>query len=140
MSESTSSKKNLRLKGLSILKLFMKEFDADKLNQKIASMFPDNERYINTIYNLYGMKDSYKEGIQHLENLYDCSIYESFRKEQQDKDDFITNPFSVEEGVMECMKCNSKKTYSTQKQVRSADEGFTTFCYCLNCGAKWRIN
>lgn len=66
--------------------------------------------------------------------------WEVERKTQDEKDEFITNPFEVEEGVMECHKCGSKKTYHYQKQIRSSDEGMTTFCFCMNCDNKWRIN
>lgn len=62
------------------------------------------------------------------------------KTKQEEKDQFLTNPFEVEEGVNKCEKCGSNKTYSVSKQVRAADEGFSTFCICLKCGAKWRNN
>jgi DNA-directed RNA polymerase subunit M/transcription elongation factor TFIIS len=74
------------------------------------------------------------------DNIYDTTIYKNEQNELKERDNFVSNPFTVEEGVMQCNKCGSKKTYSQSKQVRSADEGFSTFCMCANCGAKWRIN
>ncbi len=61
---------------------------------------------------------------------------------QRLRDDFITNPMEVSEGVEKCPRCACARTYSYQKQVRSADEGFTTFCTCANpkCRHSWRIN
>ncbi len=61
---------------------------------------------------------------------------------QRLRDDFITNPMEVSEGVEKCPRCGCARTYSYQKQVRSADEGFTTFCTCANpkCRHSWRIN
>lgn len=142
VSESTTVKKeHIHAKGLAILRTFISDkAECDRVNAYIISSTPSNETYINAVYNLYGLRDSYASALPHIKNLYGSSTYEPFRNDQKDKDEFVTNPFSVEEGVMQCTKCGSKKTYSTQRQVRSADEGFTTFCYCMNCSAKWRIN
>ena len=56
--------------------------------------------------------------------------------EEQDK--FIIKPFEVEEGVLECYKCGSNKTYSYTKQTRSGDEATTVFAVCTQCGDKWK--
>lgn len=61
-------------------------------------------------------------------------------KEQEDKYlSIIENPIQIEEGIYQCNKCKSKKTFSYQLQTRSADEGMTTFVECANCKTKWRI-
>lgn len=52
-------------------------------------------------------------------------------------DEFIVNPFEVIEGITECGKCHSKRTYTYQKQVRSCDESSTTFAQCMNCNTRW---
>lgn len=54
----------------------------------------------------------------------------------EEQDDFITNPFQVEEGVLQC-NCGSRKVYSFSKQTRSADEPMTTYAECVTCNAKW---
>lgn len=61
-----------------------------------------------------------------------------------EQNDFIENPFAVEEGVLECKSrdtngvlCGSKRVFSYQKQVRSSDEPMTTFASCCKCGTKW---
>ena len=56
---------------------------------------------------------------------------------QQEQDDFIINPFQVEEGVLKCPKCSQFRTFSYSKQTRSADEPMTTFANCMNCKYKW---
>ena len=68
---------------------------------------------------------------------WDNSFYDGFKKTLEEHDDFVTNPFEVAEGVSECRKCGSKKTYSCQRQVRRADELMTTFSTCVNCGSSW---
>lgn len=45
-----------------------------------------------------------------------------------------------EDGLFKCGKCKSWKTQDTQLQTRSGDEGTTSFCYCWNCGHRWRFN
>lgn len=66
-------------------------------------------------------------------------MYDHFKHKQQEEDDFMANPYDIEEGVVECL-CGSKRTFSFQKQLRSADEGVTTFSQCVECGKKWRHN
>ena len=58
----------------------------------------------------------------------------SFRIREQD--DFIVNPFEVEEGVIEC-RCGSKRVLSHSKQSRSADEPMSTYAQCMACKACW---
>uniref|UniRef100_A0A6C0H364 TFIIS-type domain-containing protein n=1 Tax=viral metagenome TaxID=1070528 RepID=A0A6C0H364_9ZZZZ len=64
-----------------------------------------------------------------------------------EQNDFIENPFAVEEGVLECKArdkngqvCGSKRVFSYQRQVRSADEPMTTFASCCKCGTKWQYS
>jgi DNA-directed RNA polymerase subunit M/transcription elongation factor TFIIS len=66
--------------------------------------------------------------------------FDDVRVRLEEEKAFIANPISVDEGVMECRRCKSKKTYSYSKQVRSSDEGFTTFIWCTECNAQWREN
>lgn len=43
----------------------------------------------------------------------------------------------LEEGVLKCRKCKSRKIYSAARQVRGGDEPMTVFATCSNCGSKW---
>lgn len=45
----------------------------------------------------------------------------------------------VNDGIFKCGKCKSYKTEYTEKQTRSADEPSTKFCYCHNCGNRWKF-
>ena len=56
--------------------------------------------------------------------------------EEIEQDNFIENPFEIEEGVLEC-KCGSKRVFSYQKQSRSADEPMSTYATCVACKNKW---
>jgi DNA-directed RNA polymerase subunit M/transcription elongation factor TFIIS len=57
----------------------------------------------------------------------------------KEQNEFIENPFEIEEGVLTC-KCGSKRVFSYTKQVRAADEPMTTFAQCLSCRKKWTDN
>lgn len=43
------------------------------------------------------------------------------------------------DGLFKCGKCKSYKTEYNERQTRSADEPTTKFCYCHNCGNRWRF-
>jgi DNA-directed RNA polymerase subunit M/transcription elongation factor TFIIS len=63
--------------------------------------------------------------------------YNDIEKKIIEFDDYLVKPFEVVEGVSECSKCHSKKTWSVQKQTRSSDEPMTTFTNCVDCGHRW---
>jgi DNA-directed RNA polymerase subunit M/transcription elongation factor TFIIS len=68
---------------------------------------------------------------------------ENFKENKDDleeENNFIMNPFEVEEGVLECMKCGSKKTLSYSKQMRGGDEGTTVMATCVNCRNSWKVS
>lgn len=64
----------------------------------------------------------------------------------EEQNNFIKNPFEVEEGIFECKAyiketgkiCGSKRVYSYAKQDRSSDEGTSVYATCMSCGCKWR--
>jgi len=63
-----------------------------------------------------------------------------------EQNDFIQNPFEVEEGVFQCKAinpatgkiCGSKRVFSYTKQDRSSDEGASVYAQCVACKTKWR--
>jgi DNA-directed RNA polymerase subunit M/transcription elongation factor TFIIS len=65
--------------------------------------------------------------------------YSHIRNRIQEQNEFIVNPFNVEEGALRCHKCNSKRVFSYAKQVRSGDESTSIFAQCVNCKAKWVV-
>ena len=64
-------------------------------------------------------------------------IFKDISQRLEEHDDFIINPFEVEEGVTECRKCGSKRVFTYSKQVRSSDEPMTTFAKCVKCKSNW---
>lgn len=54
--------------------------------------------------------------------------------------DIMINNTDVDDGVITCNNCKSKKVKTDSKQIRSGDEGMTVFCVCTICHKKWTIN
>ena len=65
------------------------------------------------------------------------STYKDISGRLEEFDNYLVTPFEVVEGVSQCGKCQSKKTWSVQKQTRSSDEPMTTFSRCVECGNQW---
>lgn len=63
-------------------------------------------------------------------------VFDEIEKVMEEQDDFVENPFEVEEGIFEC-KCGSTKTFSYAKQSRSSDEGTSVFVTCVVCKKQW---
>ena len=68
-----------------------------------------------------------------------CGIIHLEKDKIKEEESFIITPFEIEEGVLECGKCGSKKTYSYTKQTRSGDESTTVFAVCYKCSRSWKM-
>ena len=62
--------------------------------------------------------------------------FNSIKNKLDEHDEFIINPFEVEEGVTTC-RCGSGRVFTYHRQVRSLDEPATTYAQCVQCKAKW---
>lgn len=68
---------------------------------------------------------------------WESNTYDSIASKIREFDEYLVKPFEVVEGISECGKCHSKKTWSVQKQIRCSDEPMTTFSRCVECGNQW---
>ena len=99
--------------------------------------------YKEIVYQIIGdfvTKKNIKDILQSIKDTkigWEHSCFENIKFRQNEQDEFVINPFEVEEGALECKKCGSKRTFSYSKQVRSCDEPMTTFAQCISCKAKW---
>lgn len=117
--------------------IYKKVIQQDKTNQEL--------KYNEYIYQIYS--DFYhgknKQDVLFLINNnklgWDHVCFDEFKKYIDEQDNFIENPFQIEEGALECM-CGSKRVFYYQKQMRSSDEGYTTIATCCKCNKKWMIN
>lgn len=137
-------KKSQRIDARNTLSFY---FDDQKDVLKIEGlvfkkMGNDLEKYRLVIYQCVGYASSLKvdEIIRDIEEgciLWNQRCYNDTMSRLRERNEFLKVPFEVEEGVLQCKKCNSKKTYSYQKQVRSSDEAMSTYSQCMNCNSRW---
>jgi len=85
------------------------------------------DRYVSEIY------DTGKYGWKH-------PMFDAIAKRLKNYDEYILKPYEVEEGVLTCRKCKSKRVYSSVVQTRAADEPMTTLAKCAQCNYKWSQN
>ena len=132
-----------RIKGKNALKTVLKnEQNIIIFDKYIYEKSSEEELYLSNIYQLI---EDLSNGISLKKILNDIKndnlnwnhlFFTSMINDELEQDNFIENPFEIEEGVLEC-KCGSKRVFSYQKQSRSADEPMSTYANCVACGNKW---
>jgi DNA-directed RNA polymerase subunit M/transcription elongation factor TFIIS len=144
LSTVLKQQQNIRIIEKHIYEMSCKE---GKINEDIEQIYKLN--IFQTIGDIMkGQK--LKELIENIKNGNLGWSHPAFKHMQNmidEQNDFIENPFAVEEGVLECkardkngIVCGSKRVFSYQRQVRSADEPMTTFASCCQCGTKWQYS
>ena len=138
--------KEIREKALECLKLLLKNKKNIKIFENMIYKLSnkDSDKYINItmrVCNDIENKKSLREILSNLKKnkvLFQHDDFIDFKNLLDEEDEFTVNPFEIEEGVLECNKCYSKKTFSYTLQTRSGDEATTVFACCAQCGAKWK--
>ena len=135
-----------RTKGIHALKIMFKNKQViDELEEIIHDKSINQDEYKLIIQEVIQHKrnnESIQNIIENIKNnkfLTNKSEYDNFKLEIQEINDFLLNPFEVDEGVLTCGKCGSNKTFSYSKQTRGGDESTTVFAICSNCQNKWKI-
>jgi DNA-directed RNA polymerase subunit M/transcription elongation factor TFIIS len=106
----------------------------------------DDDLYLKRVYQVIEdikRTKNLKEVVSNIKSLkvdWDHDFFKEIRERQDEQDEFIVNPFQVEEGVVQCKKCKSFRVLSYQKQDRSSDEPMTTYCACTNCNSQWKYS
>jgi len=150
------NKKNkmFRNQGLKALKCCVKKEETrKKIEEKVYTKLTNKEEekneedlnpeiYFWCIYQVIGLILS--SGITAAYNEvkkdkigWNAEVYRETSLRTQEIEEYLVHPFDISEGLNECNKCGSKKTWSFSKQTRSADEPTTTFCKCVMCGNSW---
>ena len=121
----------------------------DHLESVVESMFADIEE---REWALLQIKEDTKDMDENQFKVYKKNVletgslcwkhktYEELAKKEREYDTYIQTPPEVEEGVLRCKKCKSRKVLSYQVQARSADEPMTTVAKCSQCGIGWTEN
>jgi DNA-directed RNA polymerase subunit M/transcription elongation factor TFIIS len=87
---------------------------------------------------MYQQKYDEKKNKKTDKNGWDHPCYTDLKFNIDEINSFIENPIDIQEGIFQCVKCNSKRTYSYSKQTRSSDEPLSVFVTCAQCDHKWR--
>lgn len=133
----------IRIRGKNALEMVLKnKQNIDIFENNIYRLSEDDDEYLWNIYQIIG---DVSNGVKLKELLvqikskkinWNHPFYEDMINDEIEQDNFIMNPFEIQEGVIEC-KCGSSRVFSFQKQCRGADETATTFAECSACGNKW---
>ena len=107
--------------------------------QQLKKNTRDEQELKNIIYELLTVEDpsTIHQIIERRAYGFGHAMFDETRKNQEEQDGFIENPFDVAEGIFKCGKCGGTRTYSYSKQVRSCDEGMSVFVTCVKCKNKW---
>lgn len=125
--------------------MFVKKENTDRLVKFLKTMTKNDKDLEYLLYEIvveYLFTDNLNavmENVQKKNFGWNHPNFNNIRQDFQEEDDFIQNPPSVEEGVMECTKCHSKRTFSFSKQTRRSDESATVFIRCSNCSYTYKI-
>lgn len=141
----SNSLTQIRKNGIKALETILKNPNNIKIIEKTVCQVckNNNEEYEKIMYQVCGdiLSDIPLKKI--MSNLNSESIgwsnpiFSDIKRRLDEHDEFIVNPFEVAEGVTQCSKCGSKKTYTYPMQCRSSDEPTSTIAQCMNCKEKW---
>jgi len=121
-------------KVLSIISKITDDKTEQNIIKKSLKNYDNEDKLLYELYQFIGCKIN-NENFKNVK--FKSNNFDNIKLKIEEKNNFIENPFQVEEGVLQCNKCGSSKVYSYQKQVRAGDEGTTTFAHCINCNSKW---
>jgi transcription elongation factor S-II len=140
-----------RIKGKKALEIVLN--NSQNINIFEKNIYEITEKNLNDekledkyLLNIYQIINDIKKGnklkdlLNSLKNSkinWKHDFYNEIENEEVEQNNFIENPFEIEEGVLECNKCGSKRVFSYQKQSRSADEPMSTYATCVACKSKW---
>lgn len=111
---------------------------------KILSL---DDRYF--VYELLGLllKIGYDNTLTYLKSsiwssrreiIFSMPTLEQSREKLYININIFRNKSIVSEGIFKCNRCGSRRTVSSQKQIRSADEPMTVTVTCLQCSLTWK--
>lgn len=125
-----------------MIKTILEHYTTEKNAERFALHCKQNPKDIYQLCGKFIQKDfSHAELLEELKKGISGWDSKTFKKEQDTEAQDIaimTIKLDVTEGLYECGRCKSKKTYSRQVQTRSADEGMTSIIQCSECNKVWR--
>lgn len=102
----------------------------------------DKENFIQNIkdFCFYIETKTPSEALNMIKTKFNC--FETYEDQYEKEIRNLEKPVKIHEvdGIYECKKCGSTKTYYWSAQLRRSDEPPTTFINCINCKNKWVDN
>jgi DNA-directed RNA polymerase subunit M/transcription elongation factor TFIIS len=144
----------LRIKGKTAINIIIKKENNIAIIEKWIYNITERENtkkdsfdteYIRNIFQVVQELKNGKDRNEVLNNIkkkkigWNHTCFDKISIALQEQDDFVMNPFEIEEGALEC-RCGSKRVFSYSKQTRSCDEPMTTFAQCMSCKSKWKYS
>lgn len=130
-------RKTNRQKVFSLLKQYVMENYKTFQAQQDMMYFLFYELHVE--WTVYPKVEDFFSIIRHKRFAYDHPNFEKVKRVVKEEEDYIMNPPVISEGVIQCKKCKSKRTFSFDKQTRSSDEAVTIFVRCVDCGCQFRM-
>lgn len=134
-----------RSEAITILKTMISDEDASNIESDIHSIYNDCNSYKTILYQVVGdlvdpdqTVESIRMNIQSRNVGWSHPSFKTMSDRIDEQNDFIENPFEVEEGVFQCKICGSRRVFSYTRQDRSCDEGTSVYAQCVACKIKWR--
>jgi len=128
--------------GKDILNLYFKD-NAENIDEKLKELSKgDVKIYKILVYEVVAELLYVGDVNTVFNNIIEDNIYwnnkyfDPIKFKIHQENQFIVKPLEIEEGVVQCSKCSSKRVFSYSRQCRGGDEPMTTFCECI-CGKKW---
>lgn len=132
-----------------VFEKYLSPIQTDSLESILEKMDIEEEDYNSIMYEVLGdlvKKVPFEDIVKNLladKSMWNHPEYNELKYIMEEQDGFITNPFEVEEGVLQCKNiidgkmCGSKRVFSYSRQSRSADEPMSTYATCAKCKCNW---
>jgi DNA-directed RNA polymerase subunit M/transcription elongation factor TFIIS len=125
-----------------ILKKYVRnEINREKMKTFLDSISKNPETQTFILYEAFcheGISDV-REILKTRQFMFSHRDFTDIHNLVKEQEDFLNNPVQVEDGVIECHRCKSHKTFSYAKQTRASDEGTTVFVTCAECKFQFRL-
>ena len=125
-----------------LVKSIFSQYTSDNNARKFASVCPKDR---DAIYQLCGKLihkeysfSTLRDEVARKVPMWSSSTFKRQYDEETQDIQVMTTKLPIVEGLYQCSKCKSKKTFSRQVQTRSADEGMTNIIQCAECNKVWR--
>ena len=116
------------------VKTYLEQFSTDEAIQKF--ILYETLSYVDSGDSTL---DQIRKRLESQQFLFEHDVFKEIKALIKEQEDFLHNPVEVDDGVIECHKCHSHKTFSYTKQTRASDEGTTVFVTCANCRHQFRL-